>query len=302
MIIPWNLTQTVNAQRDADTIVISPAKAGRTWLRVMINKYLSLHYGVDFSLDDLHRHHAPIPSIIYEHWLWLHLRQASWKQRLRGKFIIPRDVLKRKKLLLLVRDPRDTIVSAYFQETEREQGKRRVDMTLAQFIRDRKRGIDSLVRVMNLTRAKTKSLPNILLLKYEQIKADPAAELERALRFIGVTIDPAYIAQAVAFGSFENMKRMERDNEIDNFALRAVDVANPDSYKVRRGKIGGYTDYLDEADVAYLEQRLAKLDPVFGYDQPWHGAAQNAGNDWRMVAKVLVALDLSLSLARLLLE
>ena len=42
--------------------------------------------------------------------------------------------------------------------------------------------------------------------------------------------------------------------------------ANPDSYKVRRAKVGGYRDYFTAEQVAELEALMrARLSPRFGY-------------------------------------
>ena len=44
------------------------------------------------------------------------------------------------------------------------------------------------------------------------------------------------------------------------------DKDNPDSYKVRKGKVGGYRDYFTDEEVAAIDARLAEtLDPLFGY-------------------------------------
>ena len=49
--------------------------------------------------------------------------------------------------------------------------------------------------------------------------------------------------------------------------LQPGDVNDPESYKVRRGKIGGYVDYLDPSDVEYADQAMSALDPRFGYQK-----------------------------------
>jgi len=44
------------------------------------------------------------------------------------------------------------------------------------------------------------------------------------------------------------------------------DRGNPDSYKVRRGKVGGYRDYFDDAEIARIDALVTEtLDPVYGY-------------------------------------
>ena len=54
----------------------------------------------------------------------------------------------------------------------------------------------------------------------------------------------------------------------DSKILQARDVADPESFKVRRGKVGGYTDYLVTKDRQYATGALVKLDRRFGYDGP----------------------------------
>jgi hypothetical protein len=44
------------------------------------------------------------------------------------------------------------------------------------------------------------------------------------------------------------------------------DKDNPDSYKVRRAKVGGYRDYFTDEEVAAIDARLADtLDLLFSY-------------------------------------
>jgi hypothetical protein len=45
----------------------------------------------------------------------------------------------------------------------------------------------------------------------------------------------------------------------------AGDPRDPESFKVRRGKIGGFADYLSQDDQEYAAAALARLDPRFGY-------------------------------------
>ena len=48
--------------------------------------------------------------------------------------------------------------------------------------------------------------------------------------------------------------------------MKAGDKANPDSFKVRRAKVGGYRDYFDDAQLVQLDALTeARLLPGFGY-------------------------------------
>ena len=44
------------------------------------------------------------------------------------------------------------------------------------------------------------------------------------------------------------------------------DPTDPETFKVRKGKVGGYVDYLDAKEIEYLDNKIeADLDPIFGY-------------------------------------
>ena len=63
------------------------------------------------------------------------------------------------------------------------------------------------------------------------------------------------------------MRKMEASLEYDRQLLQPSDVNDPESYKVRRGKIGGYVDYLEPSDIEYADQAMAALDRRFGYQK-----------------------------------
>ena len=48
--------------------------------------------------------------------------------------------------------------------------------------------------------------------------------------------------------------------------MMPTDRKNPDTYKVRRAKVGGYRDYFDDAQVARIEDLVrTRLSPTYGY-------------------------------------
>jgi hypothetical protein len=61
------------------------------------------------------------------------------------------------------------------------------------------------------------------------------------------------------------MKKLERAGAFDSKILRAGDTQDPESFKVRRGKIGGFADYLSPNDQRFAAAALGRLDPRFGY-------------------------------------
>ena len=68
------------------------------------------------------------------------------------------------------------------------------------------------------------------------------ADVPAELRKLSIHAEHAEeIAEAVAFASYDNMKRMERQRVfwLSGGRLVPKDRSNPNSYKVRRGKAGG---------------------------------------------------------------
>ncbi len=264
MIVTWNITEELKEYKNADIVFLSIGKSGRTWLRVLINKYLSLHYNLPFGLNNLNLLNSDIPSIVYTHEAWMHFSEATLSQRAVGKYLIPDRILSKKRIILLARDPRDIVVSLYYHKTKR--ARKKVQCTMSEFIKHKKFGIHNIIFVMNLWRKRLKNHPACLLTHYEAFKKDPLSELIRVIEFIGIkAIDRQKAEEAVAFGDFTNMKRMEERGEFGSSILSPADASDPDSYKVRKGKVGGYKQYFNEADLGYLDNALNKLDDYYMY-------------------------------------
>lgn len=270
MSVTWNLSRRRWRYARPDVLVLSVGKSGRTWLRVLVNKYLALRFGVAFSLDDLHQTERRIPSIGYEHEQWSHHALANWHERLRGKFLVPPRMLRRKRVLVVYRDPRDVVVSLYHQNQKRSS--RRLECTLQEFIRLPGRGVDGIVAVMNAWRKRLRDHPHCLWVAYEALRADTAGELRRIAAFLGVPpSDAGQIAGAVDFASFDNMRALEARGGFGHSMLKPGDPGDPSSFKVRAGQVGGYREKFDGEDLAYLDRAVDSLDGFFGYGHPSPG-------------------------------
>jgi alcohol sulfotransferase len=106
------------------------------------------------------------------------------------------------------------------------------------------------------------------LLRYEDLRARPREELRRLLDFMHVKATDAHVNAAVDYSSYENMKKMESTQQFRLAGGRMMprDKDNPDSYKVRRAKVGGYRDYFTDEEAAAIDRRLTQtLDPLFKY-------------------------------------
>lgn len=262
------------AHRNTDVYLISYPKCGRTWLRLMIGRAISRHFGLPETEDVLflrsnRRYHPGAPRIMVIHEDRPMLRTPQELQTVKTRY---RD----KKVIFLARDPRDVIVSSYFEmkmrgrlfgENPYEPHSATFDGSLPEFIQQRRGGFDTLLAYYNIW-AQNRGLPqDFLLVRYEDIKTDPAAELRRVLDFLGLSaISQATINEAVSFASFENMRKMEAEGRFQSGMLKPADQADQDSYKTRKGKPGGYIDHLSPQEIVTLNKKMyQELDPFFGY-------------------------------------
>ena len=78
----------------------------------------------------------------------------------------------------------------------------------------------------------------------------------------------AELADAVEFASIDNMRRMEVENAKKIGGQRSMKPGNaddPSSFKVRRGKVGGWRDYVTDDEAEALEKMVReRLNPVGG--------------------------------------
>jgi hypothetical protein len=247
--------------RQADVFVLSYPKAGRTWLRVMIGMLLARHYGhpelTQVELGSRMPRFAGVPHV--------HAKHDGLPQKKTAAEINPdRSEFAACRVILLVRDLRDTVVSNYFQVTRREN---RYKGDLSTYVHWPRGSFDGMLRYYNVWAAQRRVPRDFLLVRYEDLRADTARELRRVAAFLGLeSVTDATIQAAVEHGSFGSMKKREATRPADGTPLAAGREGDPESFKTRRGKIGGYVDYLSPQDIAWLNRRIDdELDPYYGY-------------------------------------
>jgi hypothetical protein len=90
----------------------------------------------------------------------------------------------------------------------------------------------------------------------------PNETFEALLEFLHIAVDRQTLASAIEKSSFESMRAMEKAGNVPTIPSSGLkvfatgDLNNPDSYHVRRGKVGGYQDYLDSDMLRDMELRI----------------------------------------------
>ena len=263
--------------RACDLLVLSRAKSGRTWLRAMLSRLYQRRYGLPeaqlLEFDNFHKRDPAVPRILFTHG---HYLGDTFESSGRPSEI--RD----RKVVFLVRHPCDVAVSEYFQSTRRARKHKRElygvdnDSSMFEFVMTSRLGLPAIIDYLNGWERRTSGRRNVRVVRYEDLHACPVDTLRGITRFLGADFSDDELREAVDFASFENLRELERRNFFRNPRLAPRDPSDPDSFKVRRGKVGGYRDYFDDAQLAQMDERVhSELARSFGY---------NAGTDARQAA------------------
>ncbi len=261
--VTWNITRKGPLYRRANALVLSVPKSGRTWFRVMLSKYLSLHFGRQLDIGGYDETSTAIPNVLYSHEIWSHRMTSSIRRRLLGFYICPEAALLNKPVMIVHRDPRDVLVSLYFHA--RKRSRRQFQGSIAELVRDEDRGAVAMVTVMNAWRARLSGKSDVLWIAYSVLHSKPQALLSDAALLLGLEPNHEFVQQAVDFSKFENMRKLESNGGLGKGFLSPGNAADPESFKVRSGVVGGYRKHLGGEDLAYVDEVLQGLDSFFGY-------------------------------------
>lgn len=257
----------------ADATIVSYGKSGRTWLRLMLSRFYQRRHGLPegsfLEYDNLSRQAPGIPTIFFTH--------GNYLRDFTGHVDAVTEDFRDRRVLLLVRDPRDIAVSQYFQWAHRMSPHKKwlnryppqgSELTVWQFVAECEAGLDRAICFLNVWAEAASTLESIEIVRYEDMRSEPESSLYRVLRFLDADPDEAGVHDAVEYARFDNMRRLEERSQVSASGRRLVPGKsdNSDSYKVRRAKVDGWRDYFDENQIATLDERVrAELRPGFGY-------------------------------------
>lgn len=267
----WRGREEMRRLAMADAVVVSYGKSGRTWLRVMLSRFWQRRYGLPdgrmLEFDNLHRLDARIPVVLFSH--------ANYTRDVTGR-LDARPEFHDRKVLLLVRDPLDTAVSQYFQWRHRMRRWKKLlndypphgrDVSAFDFVMDPACGLPVIVDYLEVFERELPRIQDHAVVAYEAMRADPGGTLARVLTFLGEAPSAEEIDDAVRFGSMENMRALEAAGGSGFLGRRMrPGSADPQSFKTRRGKVGGWRDSFSPDEIAAIEAWVRSRGSLpFGY-------------------------------------
>ena len=122
--------------------VVSFPKSGRTWLRVLIGKAIFDRFRL--SRKELILDTYKLTNLVGVHPTRLtHDDTATMQGTTSDRLESCKERYRGKRVLFVIREPRDVVVSCYFQASKRE---RIYDGTISEFLHDPKYGIKKVAR------------------------------------------------------------------------------------------------------------------------------------------------------------
>jgi hypothetical protein len=218
-------------------------------------------------VKNLYRYNSSIPRMLFTHDGfpdWINYKEIKHNK---SKY-------KNKKVILLIRDPRDLVVSNYYQKKYRtfkiRKGieKKIFCGNISEFIKYEFGGLPNIIEYYNSWSNFIEN-KNVIIIKYEDLKSNPYEAIAKTIRFLNCNIDKEALLTAIDESSFEKMRHIEVSNVIDNSRLSSNSADNTNSYKTRKGKVGSYIEDLNDTDVKWINDYiLNNLSEAFYFYKP----------------------------------
>jgi hypothetical protein len=237
-----------------DTFLVSYPKSGNTWVRFLLANLIHPNETVGFS--NINRL-LPAPGVLSKRFLRTLPRPRILKSH------EPFDV-RFRKVIYLVRDPRDVAVSEYHFDLKKRYIE--PDVTLEQFVQRFIAGETSSYgswweHAASWIGARHGN-PSFLLIRYEDLLLDSIAETAKIADFLSIQAGPERLQAAVERSSADRMRKLEKQQADQWTGTKNTRKEIP---FVRAAKSGGWKETLPPHSVKQIEAAWAPLLNFLGY-------------------------------------
>jgi hypothetical protein len=248
-----------------DTFLVSFPKSGNTWARFQIGNLLSPNKPVTFE-----NIHAVVPD-----------PEATPKRDLdrvpRPRVIKSHECFEPRypRIIYLVRDPRDVVVSQYHyhRKCRKIEDGYPMDKFVARFLAGQTCPHGSWGENVGSWLMARRSDPRFLLVRYEDMISEGPRELGRISSFLGLASTQDAVSRAAERSSADRMRKMEKA-QADLCTL--TKDSRQDLPFVRAAGSGGWSKNLSEQNVADIETAWAPLMRYLGYPLTTQGGADSS--------------------------
>ena len=235
--------------RPDDVFLASYPRAGSNWVKFLLLESIT---GRDLTFPESDEmmpyvgdHHSA-PNVLPDGGRLL--KTHEWYRQQYGRSIY------------LVRDPRDVVLSEYKYLAGRGKYTRGFDRFVEEFVGGTATGLgfwgDHVLSWLEADPAK------VHVVRYEDLRADPAGGLAAMLDFLGISRSHEEIERAVENNTLQRMR--EKEDAARSSRANFQDLQ--DGYRfVNTGAVGGWQAELREEQVRALEARAAPILARLGY-------------------------------------
>jgi len=229
-------------------IFVSHPKSGRTWLRYV------------FHLVGLEAH-------------FTHAGSGTTSRELGRRFEgADLGLVEGRSTVFMHRNPIDTAVSFYFQVLRKDMpagslrwwkrwipfklSGRMPDRDIEDFVLHEGLGVPKICAFNRGWLDALEGRDDTVVLTYEHARRDPVEAFSTLFESHGLDVDD--IETVVEQSSFDRMRALESTGRFQHMMLSQKSGDDPESRKVRRGRIGGYREYLSDETVARCREVAAR--------------------------------------------
>jgi hypothetical protein len=228
-----------------DVFLVSYPRSGNTWVRFLIANILKPS-GVQI---DFHNVHEFVPEIG---------RNNDIIQNLASPRIVKSHDLYNTvfpKVIYLVRDGRDVYVSYYYYKLKQlAEG-----TTFSDFLRLENVYPSTWSQHLRSWLDDPRPQHNLLMVRYEDLLENAETVLLRMMDFVGITVSPDTIRDAIENSKFDKMRK------IDQTKGRKYKPTGSDEF-VRKGKAGTWQKEFSDSDKDYFKKVAGDLLVKLGYE------------------------------------
>ena len=255
-----------------DVFLVSYPRSGNTWTRFLLGNLIYQNEPVTFSNIE-----SRIPEIYFN-------RDRFLRQLPRPRMLKSHECFQPHypRVIYIVRDPRDVAISFYHHNVKARNIPDDYPMSsfVPRFIAgefDPKFGSwrDNVLSWTVLREGQ----PNFLMLRYEDMKRDPAAALASVVAFLDrcsfrkIASDSAALQRAIELSSADRMRALEKQEAASWVLTKGTRSDKP---FVRSATSGGWKSQLTSESVAAIESAWGDLMQRMGYELTANGVAAYA--------------------------
>lgn len=233
--------------------LVSFPKTGRTWLNYMLKQMVKQsNHPLKNNENFIFNEHDNSEIII---------ENGTRNNPLDVFKFTSRKRYRRGKVLFLVRDPRDVVVSHFHQVTKRSRNPF-VFKSISDFVKDDILGFNRIIHYYNLWFSQKEIPKDFLLIKYEDLLNEGVDTLSEINKFFNIDITKDKIEKIYSESSADKMRKKEKENKLEGFKDFGKDR---DKLKVRNAKIGGFINELSEDDILFCNKEMKLLNSYYNY-------------------------------------